>query len=35
MNLSEIQSLDEKYYMNTFGKRTPVAFEKGEGIYLW
>ncbi len=35
MNLSEIQALDEKYYMNTFGKRTPVAFERGEGIYLY
>ncbi|MBE7057289.1 MAG: aspartate aminotransferase family protein [Ruminococcaceae bacterium] len=35
MNLSEIQALDEKYYMNTFGKRTPVAFERGEGIHLW
>lgn len=35
MELSEIQSLDEKYYMNTFGKRTPVAFQRGEGIYLY
>lgn len=35
MNLSEIQALDEKYYMNTFGKRTPVAFERGEGIHLY
>ncbi len=35
MNLSEIQTLDEKYYMNTFGKRTPVAFERGEGIHLY
>ena len=35
MTVSEVQALDEKYYMNTFGKRTPVVFERGEGIYLY
>ena len=35
MLLNEIQDLDNKYYMNTFGKRIPVAFTKGQGINLW
>lgn len=35
MLLSEIQNCDNKYFMNTFGKRTPVAFTKGQGIHLW
>lgn len=35
MDLQAVMQLDEKYYMNTFGKRTPVCFEKGEGIYLY
>lgn len=26
---------DEKYFMNTFGKRTPVCFERGSGINLY
>lgn len=34
MTLNEIQQKDEKYYMNTFGRRTPVCFEKGSGITL-
>lgn len=34
MNLSEIKELDEKYYMNTFGKRTPICFTEGKGIEL-
>ena len=34
MTLQEIQALDEKYYMNTFGARTPVCFQTGEGITL-
>nr|QGT51048.1 acetylornithine aminotransferase [uncultured Firmicutes bacterium] len=34
MNLEQIRELDKKYYMNTFGDRTPVAFESGEGIRL-
>ena len=32
--LESIITLDEKYYMNTFGKRKPVCFESGEGITL-
>lgn len=34
MNLEEIRALDSKYYMNTFGARTPVCFTDGEGITL-
>ena len=34
MNLEQIKSLDGQYYMNTFGQRLPVAFEKGEGVKL-
>ena len=30
--LEEIIQLDKKYYMNTFGDRLPVCFEKGEGL---
>ncbi len=35
MNLQEIMQKDEQFYMNTFGKRTPVCFEKGEGMHLY
>lgn len=35
MKLDEIMKLDQKYYMNTFGARTPVCFEYGKGMYLW
>ena len=35
MKLEEIKKLDEKYYMNTFGARTNVAFEYGEGVFLF
>lgn len=35
MTLRETEALDEKYYMNTFGKRLPVAFERGEGLKLY
>lgn len=35
MTLEEIKNLDKKYYMNTFGDRLPVAFEKGERIALY
>lgn len=35
MNLDEIISLDKKNYMNTFGNRLKVAFERGEGITLY
>lgn len=34
MTLEEVQSLDKKYYMNTFGDRTPVCFTEGKGIEL-
>lgn len=34
MNLQEIIALDQKYYMNTFGSRTPAAFVSGEGAVL-
>lgn len=33
--LDEIIDIDKKYYMNTFGDRTKVAFENGEGIKLF
>ena len=32
--IEEIKKLDKEYYMNTFGDRLPVAFEKGEGMIL-
>lgn len=35
MKLSDIMDMDSKYYMNTFGKRTPVCFEYGRGIRLY
>jgi len=35
MNLDNIIEIDKKYYMNTFGDRTPVCFERGEGVYLY
>ncbi len=34
MTLDEIKSLDSKYYMNTFGERTPICFTEGRGITL-
>lgn len=34
MTLEEIQTLDKKYYMNTFGDRTPLCFTEGKGIEL-
>lgn len=33
--LKDIIELDKKYYMNTFGDRLPVCFEKGEGLKLY
>ncbi len=33
--LDEIKQLDKKYYMNTFGARADVCFEKGEGMKLY
>jgi len=35
MNLNTIIEMDKKYYMNTFGNRTPVCFTYGKGINLW
>ncbi len=35
MPLKDIVGMDKKYYMNTFGDRTPVCFEYGKGINLW
>ncbi len=35
MKFNEIMALDDAYYMNTFGKRTPVAFSRGEGVKLY
>lgn len=35
MDLHEIMEMDSKYYMNTFGQRTPVCFEYGKGIDLY
>ena len=34
IKLETVMELDEKYYMNTFGKRKPVCFENGKGIKL-
>ena len=35
MKLQEIIEMDKKYYMNTFGDRTPVCFLYGKGMNLW
>lgn len=35
MKYKDIQSLDDKYYMNTFGSRLPIAFDRGEGCILY
>lgn len=35
MKLKEIIDLDKRYFMNTFGDRTPVCFEYGKGMCLW
>ncbi len=35
MTLNEIIALDKKYFMNTFGDRLPICFEKGIGAQLW
>lgn len=34
ISLEEVIDLDKKYYMNTFGDRTPICFIKGDGIDL-
>lgn len=33
--LKDIIELDKKYYMNTFGDRLPVCFERGKGLKLY
>ena len=38
MSQSELKSIidkDKKYYLNTFGDRSPVAFSHGKGVYLY
>ena len=35
MTLEEIKKLDSENYMNTFGARTAVAFERGKGVELY
>ena len=35
MTLNEIIALDEKYYMNCFGRRNEVCFTHGEGVTLY
>ena len=35
MLLKDVMEMDKKYYMNTFGNRTPVCFQYGKGINLW
>ncbi len=35
MNLQEVVQLDEQYFMNTYGKRTPVCFTHGKGMTLY
>jgi len=35
MKLNEIIEYDKKYFMNVFGERTKVCFERGSGINLW
>jgi len=33
--LREVMDKDDQYFMNTFGKRIPVCFTHGEGVYLY
>jgi len=33
--LENIMTMDKQYYMNTFGTRTPVCFDRGEGVWLY
>jgi acetylornithine aminotransferase/acetylornithine/N-succinyldiaminopimelate aminotransferase len=35
MDVKAIAELDKKYFMPVFGDRLPVAFERGEGAYLY
>lgn len=34
LTLEQVKALDKKYYMNTFGDRTPLCFVSGKGIEL-
>lgn len=34
MTFEDVKKLDSKYYMNTFGERTPLCFTEGNGIEL-
>lgn len=33
--LDDIKAIDKQYYMNTFGERLPVCFERGRGMKLF
>ncbi len=35
MKLTDIKQMDKNYFTNTFGERTPIAFEYGKGMYLY
>lgn len=35
MDINQIMDLDQSYFMNTFGKRVPVCFDRGDGICLY
>lgn len=35
MKIEDIKAIDKECFMNVFGERTPVMFEKGEGMYLY
>lgn len=35
MNVEEIKKMDQKFFMNTFGERTNVAFDHGKGVFLY
>ncbi|NUP99241.1 MAG: aspartate aminotransferase family protein [Armatimonadetes bacterium] len=35
MDLAELQRLDETYLVQNYGPRLPIAFVRGEGVYLY
>ncbi len=35
MDLADYQRLDEAYLVQNYGQRLPIAFERGEGVYLY
>ena len=35
LTFNNIVEKDKKYYMNTFGDRTPLAFTNGDGVFLY